>query len=181
MTIAEVEPTIVTAGDTLIWKRSLADYVAPTWVLTYALINSLNKINITATNSGGDHLVTVAAATSATYAAGTYRWQSYVTSGSERHNIGTGEIVVKQNFAAESTIDTRSEAKTILDAINAVIAKRATLDQEEYTISGRSLKRTPIADLIVLRDKYAAIYKSEQAAEQLAQGKFGKNKILVRI
>ena len=70
---ATLEPSRVTAGDTITWLRSLADYPASAgWVLSYTLINSAAKISITATASGADHLVTVAAATSAAYTPATY-------------------------------------------------------------------------------------------------------------
>ena len=63
--IPTTEPETITAGDSLTWKRTLADYPAGTWTLKYRLINADGKIDITATASGTDHLVSVEPATSA--------------------------------------------------------------------------------------------------------------------
>jgi hypothetical protein len=57
-----------------------------------------------------------------------------------------------------------------LDAIEATIEGRASKDQESYSIQGRSLARTPIADLILLRGKYKAEYVQMQRAEKLRNG-----------
>ncbi|KAF1017679.1 MAG: hypothetical protein GAK31_00947 [Stenotrophomonas maltophilia] len=51
--------------------------------------------------------------------------------------------------------DARSEYRKALDAIEAVLAKRATLDQERYRINNRELYRTSISDLLKLRAFYA--------------------------
>ena len=159
----------------------LSDYKASAgWVLTYALINSTSKITITGTASVDDHLISVAAATTAGYTAGTYSWQAYVTKGAERHMVGSGNIKVLPNLAAASTLDNRTDSKKILDAITAVILNRASLDQQEYMIQGRKLVRTPMVDLIKLRDKYAAIVKSEDNAQKIAQGLPTGNRIYVR-
>jgi hypothetical protein len=58
----------------------------------------------------------------------------------------------------------------VLDAIEAIIEKRSTKDQDSYSIQGRSLGRTPIADLILLRDRYRAEWVREQRAERIRNG-----------
>jgi hypothetical protein len=179
--IAEKEPLEITAGDYIQWKRVLSDYPAGTWTLSYALINATDKITITAANSGGDHLVTLAAATSADYTPGEYKWQAYVTSGSQRITVASGTITIKPDFSSASALDNRTHVKKTLDAIEAVIEGRASQDQQEYSIANRSLKRTPLADLLMLRDKYRGYYLSEQNAENIRNGFGGKNRILVRI
>ena len=181
MEIANQEPNLICAGDLIQWRKSLSLYPAGTWTLSYTLINAHNKIDITATASGTDHLVNVAAATSATWPPGTYKVQGYVTNGSQRFTITQDEITIKPNFAAASTLDTRSHVKKVLEALEAVLEGKATSDQMEYSIGGRSIKRMPITDLMVWRDKYRAQYLSEQRAEGLAKGLGGKNMILVRL
>ncbi len=176
------EPRKITAGDTISWKKSLSEYPATSgWVLSYVLINATNKVSITASASGDDHLVSVSASTSAAWKKGDYTYQAYVTKSSERFMIGSGEIQILPNLAVENALDGRSQVKKTLDAINAVIEKRASIDQEQYSISGRSLSRTPIADLIVLRDKYQALYNSEVNADRVSKGLSPKNRIMVRM
>ena len=53
-----------------------------------------------------------------------------------------------------------------------MIEKRASLDQERYRINNRELYRTPIADLLKLRDLYRAEVRREQAAAR-GQNPFG--------
>ncbi len=177
-----IEPTEIVAGDFVTWTRTFSDYPAGTWVLTYTFINSTSKFSVTATASGTDHLVSILAATTAAYTAGVYRWQAYATSGVQRITVGSGETTVKANFATQTTIETRSQAKQTYDAIEAEILARASGGMtQEYTIGNRSLKKCPMSDLIVLRDKYRALVLSEQNAERIAAGLGGKNRLLVRI
>ena len=180
--IPTTEPQTITAGDTVQWKKQIDDYPASDdWVLSYAMVSGSKKYSLTASASGDDHLVSIAATTSAAYEAGEYYWQAYVTKDSERRLVGSGRLKINPNFADLSNFDARSHVKKTLDAIEAVVEGRATKDQEEYTIGTRSLKRTPIQDLLVLRDKYKGEYLREVNAENISKGLGSKNRILVRI
>lgn len=182
MTIATNSPLEIISGDTVQWTRNFTDYPASSsWVLTYVLINSTHKISITAAASGADHLVTLAAAVTAAYNAGTYDWQAYVTKTTERYKVDSGIIVVKPNFATATTYDARSHAKKVLDAIEAVIEGRATVDQEEYTIGNRSLRRTPLEDLMKFRKQYQAEYSILLNQEKIANGIALRNRIKVKL
>ena len=57
-----------------------------------------------------------------------------------------------------------------LDAIEAVIENRATLDQERYRINDRELWRTPVTELIKLRQRYRAEVQAEKNAERIRNG-----------
>ena len=75
-----------------------------------------------------------------------------------------------------------SHAQTVLDAIEAVIENRASLDQQSYTIAGRRLDRMPIADLLMLRDRYKAEVFKEEVEARIAAGLGGsKRNIKVRL
>ena len=72
MEISLFEPRSFTAGDTVVWKRSLSDYPATaSWVLSYTF-NGPDKYAATAAASGDDFLVTLLAATTAVYLPGYY-------------------------------------------------------------------------------------------------------------
>lgn len=176
------EPKNFTAGDTVKWTKSVADYPASAgWALSYAFINAAAKFTASGVANGADFDVTISATTSASITAGDYYWEAYVTKASERFKVGSGTVKVKPNLATATTLDARSHAKKTLDAIEAVIEGRATVDQQEYQIGNRSLKRMPIADLIVFAEKYRAMVRAEENAEAIAQGKTGKNKLYVRL
>lgn len=184
--IPTIEPSEIVAGDTIQWKKSLSSYPAGTWTLKYRLINSAGKFDITAVADGTDHLITITAAISATYTAGTYTWTAYVEKGTEqsleRYTIGTGTLIVKPNLAAQTTgYDNRSHAKKVLDAIEALLAGKATADVMSYTIGGRSISKMPPQELIKWRDIYKAEYLRELKAEKIKQGLDVTNNIYVRM
>ena len=54
-----------------------------------------------------------------------------------------------------------------LEAIEAVIEKRASIDQERYKINNRELWRTPIPELLVMRDRYRSELRRLKAAMEL--------------
>ena len=54
-----------------------------------------------------------------------------------------------------------SHAKIVLDAIEAVIENRATMDQSSMSIAGRSLSRLSIDELLTFRARYRAEYLKE--------------------
>ncbi|MDJ0685391.1 MAG: hypothetical protein QNJ84_11870 [Alphaproteobacteria bacterium] len=171
--VSKHEPDRVVAGDTWRWRRDdlAAEYPATDgWALTYILLNETGKITFTASADGDGFLVDEAAADTVERLAGTYRWEAAVSRDGDRFRVGTGTIEVQPNFSAAETLDTRSHARKVLAAIEAVIERRATKDQEEYTIEGRSLKRTPIAELIALRDRYRREVISEKQNERTARG-----------
>jgi hypothetical protein len=179
----EKEPSQLTVGDRWLWKRTDlgTDYPPASYSLKYALRrhDTGAEIEITASESGADYLVEVASATTALYAAGFYVWTAYIirSSDSERLALGTGtvELVANRDAAAETT-DPRTHARKVLDAIEAVLENRATVDQEEYSFAGRSLKRMPIEDLI----KFRKTYKAEVDAEVLATSGAGGRKLVMR-
>jgi len=181
--IPTTEPYKITAGETVKWTKDLSDYKPDDgWTLKYFLVRSGSQKSITATDNGdGTHLVTIAATDSAGYDTGIYHWQARVEKGSEKYNVDSGTLEVLPEFAAKSSgYDDRTHVKKVLDAIEAVIEGRASKDEMGYTIAGRRLDRTPIADLLVLRDKYMGEYQNELIAERIANGDSSARKVKVR-
>lgn len=182
--IPTVEPSELRAGDTWQWTRSLADYAASSATLKYRFKSAAGGFEIVADASGDDYAVTVPAATSAGYAAGDYGWVAWVEVGSDKFTVGTGAATVLPDYRATSAstaLDDRSHAAKVLAAIEAVIEGRAAKDQEAYEIAGRSLKRTPIADLLRLRQHYKSEVASEAAAEAIRRGTGSGRRIQFRL
>jgi len=178
--VATTEPVSIRGGDTLTFSRSLADYPAPTWTLAYSLVNASFRHTFTAAASGSDHLVTVAASTTATWDAGTYRLVGRVSSGAEVYTVTDIAVAVQ---ASPATLgDTRTHARKCLDAIEAVLENRAAIDQESMAIQGRQLTRTPVAELLKLRSVYKGEVAREEASARLAAGLGGSSaRVLSRI
>ena len=169
----ETEPLEFIAGDRITWKRTDlgTDYAPASYSLKYSarLENSgATEIEITASESGTDYIVEIGQSTSVGFKSGIYHWQAYITrtSDSERITIDSGTWEIKPNRDTTAS-DPRNHVRRVLDSIEAVIEGRATKDQENYSIQGRSLSRTPIPDLLILRDRYKAEYIREQRAERL--------------
>lgn len=180
-TTPTAEPSRITAGDTVTWLKSLSDYPATaSWVLSYTLINATSKITITATASGADHLVSVAAATTAGWAAGTYTWVAAVTKAAERYTVGQGSITIGANLAAASVLDTRSHATKVLAIIEAYLEAPGNLASASYEIAGRKLQHYGVPELLALRDKYRAEAAREANAARIAAGLSPRNQIAVR-
>lgn len=184
MTNPTIEPRTLRAGDTWKWRREdLADYPAPTWTLKYRFKSAAGGFEVVAAASGALHQVTVAASTTAGFAAGTYSWAAWVESGAEQYTVGSGTVTIEPNLragAATDALDARSHARKVLAAIEAVLEGRASRDQEEYRIGDRMLKRTPIADLLRLRALYRKEVAAEDAAAAIANGTGTGRRILTR-
>ena len=175
---------LLTAGDTLDFPAVVADYKASAgWTLKYRLAPRVSGavIDITAAANGDDYRVQVNASTTAGWATGFYSWAAFVEKGSERYSVSRGTLEIRvSSVAMPAGFDSRTHAQKTLEAIKAVIEKRATMDQQEYTIQGRQLKRMPIADLLKFHAIYANEVANEAVRERLAAGLSAGGKVQVR-
>ncbi len=175
-------PRSFTIGETVQWSLTKTDYPASAGALVVTFINASHKFAVTATADGDSHLCTISAATSAGFTAGLYSWQAKYTATSDGAVtiIGTGTTEVVASFSAASTLDTRSHAKKVLEAIEAVIENRATEDHLSMSIAGRSIGKMSLAELIQARDLYRREYAEDRNAESLASDGINKRKIRTR-
>lgn len=178
--IATTEPANIIAGDTAKWVKSLADYPASAgWGLVYTFINAAGKFTLTASAQGDDFLIVAAANTSAAWLPGEYQWRAQVSKAGEVYTVASGRTVVAPSFGA-ATLDGRSEARKMLEAIEATLGGRASSATAEYEIQGRSLKYIPIPELLQLRDRLRADVVREDAAAAAAAGLPSRSRIQVR-
>jgi hypothetical protein len=166
-------PPEIKAGTTFRVRLALGDYPATAWRLTLAL-RGPQAIDLAAEADGTSFLLAADAAVTAKWAPGRYWFSLRVTDGVAVHEAGAGQLAVLADLSAAAGIyDGRSEAETALDAIDAVLAKRATRDQERYRINNRELYRMAVADLLTLRAYYATRVRRERAATSGRRG-FGR-------
>jgi hypothetical protein len=176
---------LITAGDTLDFTTSVPDYPASAgWTLKYRLVprTSTNSvISLTAAASGDDYNVTASAAASAAWAVDYYTWSAYVELGALRYTVDRGQLQIR---ASSTTLaagtDTRTHARKVLDAIEALIESKGAADVMEYTIGNRSIKKMGMADLLVWHSRYSAMVQNEDRAERVANGLSAGGKIQVR-
>lgn len=177
------EPTALRAGDTWKWTRSLPDWPASTWTLKYRAKNAAGGFEITAAASGDDFAVTVAAATTAGYAAGDYTWIAWVEAGTEKFTVDSGAWTVQAEYRtglATVALDDRSHARKVLDAIEGWLEGN-DLAAAEFTLGDRRIKNIPIQELLKLRQRYLQEIATEDARAALQKGEGIGKRIQFRI
>lgn len=158
-------PTAIKAGLTFTATVESADYPAPDWSLVL-LLRGPSSITVESTAEGAAHRLHANAAATTGWAPGEYSFSLRATNGADVVELEAGQAVVLADLAGITPgTDTRSHIRKVLAAIEAVIERRASLDQERYRINDRELYRTPIAELLKLRDKYRGeLARAERAA-----------------
>lgn len=165
------EPPVITAGDTLQFTHTDEEYTIEDWTLSYNLVATSNFYSFQASlGSGYAFSASIAAATTSSWAAGVYRWISFVSKGSgvtlERHQREQGTLEILPNWAAQTSgYDQRSHVKKTLDALEAMLLGKASRDQMSYSIGGRALSRMGPGEILSWRDRYRAEYEAELQAQ----------------
>lgn len=162
------------AGTTFTRVLTLTAYPAPDWQ-AQLLMRGPGQIDLIAAAEGSQHRFSAASADTASWAPGAYWWALRVTRGGDVLQADDGHFDVLPDIAqAGGGFDGRGHAERVLAAIEAVIENRATLDQERYTINNRELWRTPMADLLLLRDRYRAEVLRKKQAGKCGQSLLGR-------
>lgn len=176
----KVEPERFRAGTTVEWRREdlQADYPASAgWALKYAFVGPAGKWEVTADADGDAFAVTILAVDS-NKAAGIYQWQARVTLVDAVHEAGEGTTEVLVNLQEQQAgEDHRFWAVIALEAVEAQLGKKATRDQQNYSIQGVAISHMQVADLWLHRDRLRAEVKREERRLKGARG----GRILVRL
>lgn len=158
-------PDTISAGLTLDRLLTFTAYPAPAWAVT-VLMRGKSSFDIACAPDGSQHRLRADAIETGQWAPGDYWYSIRATNGVDVVEVDQGHISVMPDLAnAAEGYDGRTQAQIALEAIDAVIAKRATRDQERYRINNRELYRTPIADLLKLRSFYAEQVARERRAQ----------------
>ena len=156
------------AGDTVQFNKSIPDYPqADNWILKYRIIG-LIVVEVTAAYSANTTaLVTFAAAQTATLQSGVYQligWvECTVDAVLQRQTIFEARLDVLQNLTTITSQDTRSYWQSLLDAIRATMAGRATKEMAEMTLpGGKTVRELDPRDLMVWETRVARKVRAEQ-------------------
>jgi len=159
-------PAALVAGDTLKVDdaQAASDYPAAAgfavkWVFTPAS----GGVPVTVNGTGGAAAwsLLVSAATTAAWAAGLWRWAQQVSKAGAVATLNRGQITIAPDPTA-SGVDVRSHARKVLASIEAAIEGRATATDLKVTFEdGRSIERISHAELLKMRDAYAAKVAAE--------------------
>ena len=94
--------------------------------------------------------------------AGAYTYQLQTANGV----CEQGQFIVLQNFALADSTDYLSKWRAILEAVDAVIAGRATAAQQEVRVGDKTLRYLSISELL----QYREFVLGKVAEEEEAQG-----------
>lgn len=178
------EPASVTAGDTVTWSKSLPNYPASAgWVLAYTLINASAKIVIESIAEGDAHRVEAAALVTAAWAAGDYTLHGVVSKAGQRFTVFSGAISIRPDISAATTLDARSPAKKMLEALEAAYTNYISIGQAhvaEYEIAGRRMKFRQAGEIWQQIEKLRREVAAEDRAARIAAGLSGRRRVLIR-
>jgi hypothetical protein len=148
------EPTTLTTGETAVWRRSVSDFPASEgWNLAYHFAGAAAFTASAEAESDASYLVTLAAVTTESLAAGTYPWVAYATRGEgaslERYRVDSGVLVLTANPAGADGSSQQLLAEQMVAAIEARLSGRLEVDLESYGQAGRQAQLIPYDRLAV--------------------------------
>lgn len=171
-----IEPTTVSVGDFIQWRRVDlgADYPNTDYTMTYVAritAGGNTEIQLTGTAYGSDYLFSVSSSTSASFVAGYYHWQLEAVRNSDSQRI----VIDRGYFTAIADLDVngadpRSHAEIMIDKIESLLQGKADADVANYSVAGRSLTKLSFDELLKARDFYKAEFLKEQISERVRKG-----------
>lgn len=163
-----IEPKQITAGLSYSWTKKLPLYKASAgWTLAYSIVSQNAQYDVTVVANGDDFDVTILKADSAKFEAGLFKLIGYVDDGTDRFQVFCNDLVIVPDFTKPA--DFRSYAAQTLEAIEAMLGKSASKDQQSFMVDGQSLARRTVDDLFKLRDRFQREVRIEKReADRLA-------------
>ncbi|MBY6056770.1 hypothetical protein [Leisingera daeponensis] len=157
-------PAEIGAGVTFRQTVCLPVHPAPDWSVTL-IMRGASQIDLAGNGQAENHELHALASATKDWLPGHYRYELRASSGGDVVAVETGEVRIAPDLSAQAAgYDGRDHVRKVLDAIEAVIENRATIDQQSYQINNRSLQRTPLGELMKLRDRYRAELAAKKAA-----------------
>ena len=185
-------PATIRAGDTVAWVEPAAldlngnAATSAAWTFTtYLRFNAASEgATVTGTaRADGAWDMAISATTSAAFDAGTWNWQSRVSSGATVITVGAGtfQALASLSYAGSpGAFDGRSQAQQDLDAVQAAIRAIVSKNVKSYTINSRSFTYAELGQLMQRESQLKAIVAREQAAEKVAAGLGDPRSLFIR-
>lgn len=171
-------PAELTAGDSLQWTTTLADYSASdSWsVSTYFRADDGRRFEVVMSGVTTTWTGTLDGSDTSKWSAGVYSWHTVVSKNADRITVDHGQIRVLPDPEGETP---PSHARRMLDAIEALIEGRLTSDKaERFTINGQSIDKMPSNEIREWRNYYAAEVAAERNRDRQFRG--GRSHRIVR-
>lgn len=174
------EPDCLVVGDTWQWEKTLTDFSAADFVLTYYFVElaaNPKKFNIIATDNGGVHSIDEDEAATLLIEPGNYTYIGRVVGSGDSFTVITGQVEILPNLALDFT-DPRQHDQIVFDALEAVLENRATSDEQQLKIADREIRLMPIDDIIkwynFYLDKLRRVKQKERARKGLSSRRTAK-------
>lgn len=171
------EPTEITPGETLEWRKALAGYSpADGWALTYYFRAPAGPgFDATATAEGSSWKVTAQAPAGLTR--GRIDWQAWVKKGSDERLVAEGTATVGVSLKtpqADTPVDNRTQAERDLEAVRAALVPPTSAAVQEYEIGGvgtnRRIRYFDKSALLALETSLAQRVNGERRAAARRRG-----------
>lgn len=156
-------PDRITAGTTVAYTRTLADYPAGDgWTLTLYIAGE-KVLKVAATASGDDFVVLLAASKTGLLKPGSYRYVERVEKAGDVFDAAAGMLVVDADLANAQDGDLQSKDERLLQVLEDVIAGNlADGAIASYQIGGRAVSKIPMNELVALRNSLRATVAAGQ-------------------
>lgn len=168
-------PSALTAGDSFTATLDGSTYAASAgWTAALILIGP-GRQTATTTASADDHVATVAGATTANWAAGSYAMRAVYTKAADRYSVELGTLSVAPDPAAVGT-DSRAllsaAERALADLKAAYVAHLASgnVHVAEYEIGGRRMKYRSLAELLKALEAARREVAAERSAARIRAG-----------
>ena len=163
-------PDPISAGTTVVYRRSYADYPATGgWGLTLHLRGAAT-LNQAATVVDGVFEITIPATSTDDLTAGVYQWVERVTKAGEVRDAARGTVTVLADIATAGAGALQSAEEKELALVNAAIAELLSTGKTivSYQVHGRAARKEDLKTLYEIRSKLQA------AVAQQKSGHFGR-------
>jgi hypothetical protein len=178
------EPLEFRAGDSVSWSKSIADYPADEYALTYRA-RGAGSFDITCTADGEDFVATITAADTAQLQAGDYWIVGTVTAGTDVKTIYAANVRVLPNFQDAAAVtqgyDGRSHARKMLDSLQSAQLGAGGSRIVSYTIQGE--RSVQLMDAMQWQREYGfweARVRQEENQAAIDRGETGAGKIYMK-
>ena len=185
-------PAEIRAGATIQWVEPAGTDLngnaatSASWTLTTYLRTHVNHEGATVVGtarSDGGWNMAISASTSTGFEAGTWYWETRLTSGALVIPNGYGTFTVLSSLyytGQPSSFDGRSQAEKDLEAVQAAIRDLVAKKAQQYTIGSRSFTAQNLGQLMQREAQLKAVVARERAAEKVAQGLGNPGNLFVR-
>jgi len=183
LTVPTTEPGRFIQGEKVEWTRTLADFPASAWTLTYTFLSPTHTFTVIATASGEDHAAAIPSALSLDVPAGEYQWQALADDGAgDVKPVDAGFLIVDRRFSQNPEgFELRSFARRMLELIEARLEGTADRDDLSYSTEGLSVSRYSPEQLEERRAFYRRLVVQEDRLAKAANGEYHDGRIFTRL